>query len=316
LAQPKFIKRKINMCDHKTIEKITEINNQELFKCKLCGIIFQKESARTAKENIYDEYYKEETGGRFNPLVEVLVKTFRLLRAIKIYMARPRAKSMLDIGCGRGYTLYFLKKYFHYREIIGTQISKPALEFARKKLGLTIHGKDLLDINFPKNKFDIITIYHVLEHVREPERYIKTIYGLLNRDGILILEVPNYCSWTRIITGKYWLAYDPSHHLYFFTPDYIKEKLVQYGFKIKKHRSFSLEYSTFTSVQSLVSYLTKTEHLFFSWLQNGGFKIIYFWHLLLFVIVTPLSLAVNLFLFFSTYCENIFIVAEKKVESN
>lgn len=138
---------------------------------------------------------------------------------------------------------------------------------------MKIYEKDLLEINFGNNKFDIISIWHVLEHVQKPEEYIKKIYSLLKNNGKLLIEVPNFNAWTRKLTGKYWLGLDLEYHLYFFTPESLSTLLKKYGFKIDFVRTFSLEYSTFTSVQSLISWITKTDHFFSSIFKKKAVKV-------------------------------------------
>jgi 2-polyprenyl-3-methyl-5-hydroxy-6-metoxy-1,4-benzoquinol methylase len=297
-------------CPHEKCEIVSEIKGIEICKCHSCDLIFTvKENYPDSKE-AYENYYKKETGGRFNFGVEYVIKAFRLIRAGKIFLAKPSAKSILDIGSGRGWTLYNLKKYFRYETAVGTQISAPAYEFSKEKLKLEIYNQDLLDIDFRKN-FEVITLWHVLEHVSEPEAYLKKIHGLLNNRGLLIIEVPNFNSWTRMLTKDHWLAWDLKHHLTFFTISSLTGLLSKYNFKIKKIRTFSLEYSAFTSAQSIINFITNSDNYFFQWLQAGNFNSKIIWHLLLFVFLLPVCLLINLALFFSKNGEIINIIAEK-----
>ncbi|MCX5679174.1 MAG: hypothetical protein NTZ95_00625, partial [Candidatus Omnitrophica bacterium] len=147
-----------------------------------------------------------------------------------------------------------------------------------------------------------------------PELYIDRIRDILKEEGKLIIEVPNFDSWTKRITGKYWLGLDIDYHIYFFTPESISRLLEKHHFKVKTVRTFSLEYSTFISAQSLVSWITKTDHLFFGSLQSedpGRMPLV---HLFLFILLTPFCFLVNLFLYFSKKGEVIFTVAEKDVQ--
>jgi 2-polyprenyl-3-methyl-5-hydroxy-6-metoxy-1,4-benzoquinol methylase len=207
--------------------------------------------------------------------------------------------------------LYYLKKYFKYTRAIGTQISEPALNFSREQLGLEIYGDDLLNINFNNQRFDLITIFHVLEHVKDPENYIKKIHDLLNKNGRLIIEVPNFNSWTRKLTGQYWLALDLDYHLTFFTPRSLRQLLKKYGFKIKSVRTFSLEYSAFTSTQSLISFITGSNHKFYRFIQNKRFSPYVIFHIFLFLLLFPVGLLINLLLYFSKRGESLIIIAEK-----
>ena len=223
-------------------------------KCCECNTVFLSHfQVNDDPKVLYEDYYRNETGGRFNFGVEYVIRIFRFIRAIRIFTIMPWAKSILDIGSGRGFTLYYLKKYFGYNKVIGTQLSKNALEFSRKKLGLDIYDKDLLELKLDEKSFDIVTMWHVLEHVKDPERYIEKIYDLLGNKGKLVIEVPNLDSWTAGFTGRYWLGLDMKYHRTFFTASSLSSLLERNNFKIKQIHTFSLEYSTFISVQSIVN---------------------------------------------------------------
>ena len=304
------------ICQNENVEIILEPKAHKLYRCLDCGLIFacqdkQKESSIILNQtDVYSNYYKEDTGGRFSNIVEFIVKVFRFMRAYEIHTLDTKAKSILDIGSGRGWILYFLKKYFKYDRAVGTQIATNAFKFSKEKLKLEIYNKDLLELSLEK-KFDIVSILHVLEHVEKPEEYIKKIYELLGEGGILFIEVPNYNAWARKLTGKHWLALDLKHHLFFFTPKSLTTLLNKYNFKIKKLETFSLEYSTFTSTQSVVNWITDSDSYFFKWLQTRECNPKIIWHAFLFTLFFLPCFIVNLILYFSKSGEVITITAQK-----
>jgi SAM-dependent methyltransferase len=298
-------------CGHEKYKTISEVDKIKISQCQDCDFIFTARENYSDSRTVYDSYYREKTGERFNFGIEYIVRAFRFSRALRIKFAAPGAKNILDIGSGRGWTLYYLKKYFGCKTAIGTQISIPAYQFSRGKLKLEIYNQDLLDINF-SDKFDVIGLWHVLEHVPNPEAYVEKIYKLLNNKGILIIEVPNYNSWARKLTQSYWLAWDLKHHLTFFTAPSLSRLLGKYNFKIKKIRTFSLEYSAFTSAQSLTNWLTNSHDYFFKFLQGGSFDPRIILHITLFIFLFPVCFLINLILFFSKSGEVINITAQKK----
>ena len=300
------------ICKNENSRIILETRSHNLFECLSCGLInaVKKEEKNIKPEEIYINYYKKEKVNRFGGLMEFIVKIFRFIRACRIFILKPKAKSILDIGSGRGWMLYFLKNYFGYGRTAGTQISENAYNFSKEKLKLEIYNKDLLELSLG-DKFDVITMWHILEHVEKPEEYIQRIYELLDNDGLLFIEVPNFNSWARVLTGKYWLALDLKHHLTFFTYSSLTNLLKKYNFKIKKIRTFSLEYSTFTSTQSIVNLITKSDSYFFEWLQNKNFNLKIIWHIFLFILLFLPCLIINLFLYFSKNGEVLTIIAQK-----
>ncbi|MEK7081173.1 MAG: class I SAM-dependent methyltransferase [Patescibacteria group bacterium] len=300
------------ICQNKNSEIVLEAKGYKLCKCLSCKIIFvhRDEQKLLNSKEVYDNYYQKENASRFGIAIEWIVKAFRFMRACKIFILRPKAKSILDIGSGRGWMLYFMKKYFGYETTAGTQIAENAYRFSKEKLKLEIYDKDLLELSLGQ-KFDVITLWHVLEHVQNPEKYVKRIYELLNAKGLLLIEVPNFNSWTRKLTQKHWLALDLKHHLTFFTPSSLTSLLEKYNLKTKKIRTFSLEYSTFTSVQSIVNFITDSDSYFFEWLQNRNFNLKIIWHIFLFAILFLPCLLINFFLYFSKSGEVITLIAQK-----
>jgi SAM-dependent methyltransferase len=298
------------ICRHEKYEVVMRVPGVDLRRCQICGMIGVSQEVRGVGREIYQNYYREDTGGRFGAGVEGVVKVFRFGRALKIFFSKPAGRSILDIGSGRGWTLYFLRKYFRYETAVGTQISLPAYRFSREKLGLEIYNQDFLEINFHRT-FDVISLWHVLEHVDRPEEYVEKISRLLFGGGRLFVEVPNFDAWSRRLARKYWLGLDLEHHLTFFTPATLSALLVKYGFKIQKIRTFSLEYSTFTSTQSLVNFISGSQDCFFRWLGGEKFGPEIYFHALLFGLLSPVCFLVNLILYFSAQGEVITIIAQK-----
>jgi SAM-dependent methyltransferase len=302
------------ICDHTDREQAMKLDPTILWKCRTCGLIFNEKFRENIDlKKLYSSYYfKNEAVGRFGRWIECVVRAFRFFRAFKMFTIKPDARTILDIGSGRGFMLHYLKNFYGYTRTAGTQISRSAFEFSRDRLRLEMYDRDLLELRFENNAFDIVTLWHVLEHVMEPEKYVECIRDLLKPDGRLVIEVPNFNSWTRVLTGKYWLGLDPEHHIYFFTPDSLSNLLSKYGFKTRIVHTFSLEYSTFISVQSIVSRLTKTDHIVFRSLQLKRFNWKLLPHFLLFAILTPFCFIINLATYFSKNGEILLVVAQER----
>ncbi|MFA6610658.1 MAG: class I SAM-dependent methyltransferase [Candidatus Omnitrophota bacterium] len=305
-----------SICSHTNSKEIGWFGTVRLYECGECGVVFSERCREDLDSaSVYEKYYKNESAGRFGFGLEYVVRLFRFFRAFKIFTVSPGAKKILDIGSGRGFTLYYLKKIYGFTRTAGTQISRNAFEFSKNKLGLEIYDKDLLELPLDNGAFDVITIWHVLEHVNKPEQYIEKISSLLGGRGKLIIEVPNYDSWSRHLTAKYWLSYDLKHHIFFFTPGSLSAMLEKHGFSIKHTQTFSLEYSAFTSAQSLVNFITGSDNLFFRALQTGKLNLLTVMHAALLLLLMPVCLLINLFMYFSKHGEVLFIVAEKNLKA-
>lgn len=300
-------------CRHYLKIKISQYGNISIFQCRDCKLAFSSNLQKKINPNkLYKNYYKNEIlTGRFKYGLENVIKLFRFFRAFKILTISPKTKKIIDIGSGRGYMLYFLKKYYRYTLTIGTQLDQKAYLFSKKNLKLNIFQKDFLGIPFKNETFDIVTMFHVLEHLQQPEQYLKKIYRVLNRRGKIVIEVPNYNSWTRLLTKQFWLGLDLKYHLNFFTASSLTKMLNRYHFKVLNIHTFSLEYSAFISAQSILSLITNSNQLIFYWLEGRKFSLNLIFHIPLFVLLFPICLIINLILFFSERGEVLLIIAQK-----
>jgi len=344
-------------CTHPSPQLQHTYHRTRLYYCPACHLTYSSRKAPTFNsQKLYRHYYHNQVKpGRFRFGLELVIKAFRLFRALKIYTivnlpqlisslsskdftkggaarGTPKkgplvgvlggkaatgpwnsvTKTILDIGSGRGYQLYYLKKYFGYTRAVGTQLDPAAYHFSKHHLDLEIYPKDLLKLRLKPKSFHIISLWHVLEHLEHPEKYFNKIRSLLTPGGTLIIEVPNLNSWTSRLTNGYWLGLDLKYHLYFFTTDSLTRLLTKYHFKIRSFHTFSLEYSTFISVSSLVSRLTHTDHLIFAWVQGKRIPTsTLITHLTLFVLLTPICFLINLALYYSNRGEVLLITATK-----
>lgn len=310
--------RNMQKCNHSNSRLLYVINDYSIIECGICG--FRKTQPIPAPEEIEEIYNKKfyfgDKSRRFGTISELLVKFFRFLRAFEIFILyKPRR--ILDVGCGRGLMLYYLKRYFKASDLIGTQFYDPAIKYAKEKLGLEVKKGELGDIFHGIEKdFDIICFWHVLEHIDDVDLYISLSYQLLKKDGKLLIEVPNSESFSKKLTGSSWMGWDVPNHLTHFTPDSLTKLLSKHGFTIIKKRYFSIEYSTFFTVQSVMNKIFGKQNVFFNLFRIGNVKprcsLEAVVHILLAIILAPFSLFVNFILYNTEYGEVVHYVARKQ----
>jgi len=138
---------------------------------------------------------------------------------------------ILDVGCGNGVHLWFLKKLGW--ETHGLDISPQACQIAQS-LGINVFCGELPQANFPFQYFDIIRMNHVLEHLHSPDMYLKEIRRILKVDGICLIRVPNIRSLKYLIFKRYWFGLDVPRHLYSFSPTTLKAFFDKSGFQMKE----------------------------------------------------------------------------------
>ncbi|MHC4183674.1 MAG: class I SAM-dependent methyltransferase [Planctomycetota bacterium] len=139
---------------------------------------------------------------------------------------------ILDIGCGNGRYLSSLKKQGW--QTYGIEQNPKSSKYARDELHLTVKTGDLLDCEYQDKFFDVITMWHSLEHLYEPIPTLKKVKRILKDDGLLVIAVPNIGSFDAKVFKEYWYQLELPIHLIAFTPDSITKMLDSAEFKIKK----------------------------------------------------------------------------------
>lgn len=141
-------------------------------------------------------------------------------------------KELLDVGCGNGHFLAAAKEKGW--NINGVELDPETAARAANLTGLTI-ASSLTEVASDKH-FQVITLWHVLEHVYEIDEYFQFFKSRLAKDGKLLLALPNPASFDASYFEEYWAAYDVPRHIYHFTPATITALAAKYGFKLKKSR--------------------------------------------------------------------------------
>ena len=138
-------------------------------------------------------------------------------------------KKILDIGCGTGDFLNVCKKNNY--KVFGVEPNENANKIASNKIG----GKLVKNLNeILESQFDIITLWHVLEHVPNLEEYISQIKKLLKPSGYLIIAVPNFKSFDADYYKQYWAAFDVPRHLWHFSKKSIQVLFSKQQIKVIK----------------------------------------------------------------------------------
>jgi 2-polyprenyl-3-methyl-5-hydroxy-6-metoxy-1,4-benzoquinol methylase len=197
-----------------------------LLKCAGCGF---RMTGSVPDASAIGRYYQSEkyvshsnTREGFTNRVYHLVRTIMLERKRKLVEKSSGlpSGSLLDIGAGTGYFLQFmLKKGW---KITGTEKSDDARKFAAEKWGIQLLPEDGL-WSLPESSFDVITLWHVMEHLHDLERYWEKLTRLIKPSGCLIIALPNPDSADAVYYGDHWAAWDVPRHLWHFSPQNIMQ---------------------------------------------------------------------------------------------
>ncbi|MGO4912413.1 class I SAM-dependent methyltransferase [Leeuwenhoekiella sp. W20_SRS_FM14] len=154
------------------------------------------------------------------------VKSFMLKQKLKHISKFKSVGSLLDIGAGTGDFLIEAKK--RGWEVTGVEPSLVARKNAlNKKLRLLENTFQLTT-----RKFDVITMWHVLEHVPHLQEQINWLEKHLSEDGILVIAVPNFNSDDAKKYGKFWAAWDVPRHIHHFSRKSITTLFSNFGFEL------------------------------------------------------------------------------------
>lgn len=147
-------------------------------------------------------------------------------------------KTLLDIGCGTG---DFLKKAkVNGWAVYGIEPNNNARTIANAKADNRV-AKTIRLSSFESNYFDIITLWHVFEHLPDLNDQIKMIKKFLKSNGTLIVAVPNYKSFDARYYDKYWAAYDVPRHLWHFSKNSIRRLFSDYNFEVVQTKAMRFD---------------------------------------------------------------------------
>lgn len=154
----------------------------------------------------------------------------RMFRGFPVLFNKP--KTLLDIGCGDGSFLYQIKQM--PCKSYGFEISSRAVAIAHGAGLDVMEGTiDKLTEVFSNQRFDVIRIVDVLEHTTTPGKVIRHIHDLLNKNGEVIVSVPNFRAFSKRLFGKYWPVLHLPFHRFHFDYSVLKNVLEKNGFTVK-----------------------------------------------------------------------------------
>jgi len=233
------------------------VYGKDISVCGKCGLVFtdpQPEPVELLKrygEGYYAHWISDRQRKAREKLWERRVKVVRKIRG---------SGKLLDVGCGEGLFLHTAQK--HGYEVSGIEISEYAAKYARDKFGLEVRNTSLLESGFADNTFDIITLWHVLEHLPSPGKELEKARRLLKPGGCLIAAVPNVDdllgqAFYKALKGKYFEIYSTDSkepHLYHFSTTTLRRLLENSGFEIRKITADFAQVDPYMRIVEYVSY--------------------------------------------------------------
>lgn len=199
-----------------------EIFSETVVRCSDCEFIYTNpRPTLAALERYYTENYALEGKPIPRSLEEFLSESnkeiwFSKDRDLNLVLETKSAGRLLDVGCASGTLLWLARQ--KGLSVQGVEVGRHSAEFVRNVLGIDVFSGQLEDAHFPDCAFDVVTMFHVLEHVPDPRRVVREVRRILAPGGAFISVVPNYSSWSSARFGTEWIWLQPQNHYSHFTP--------------------------------------------------------------------------------------------------
>ncbi|MDD4777004.1 MAG: class I SAM-dependent methyltransferase [Fermentimonas sp.] len=232
----------------KVFDAVDHFSTKEIFPicdCLSCGFRFTN---KFPSEDEIGRYYdspdyishSDSKKGLINQLYHFFRKRMlkKKVNLVSKSVSESQSIRLLDIGCGTGYFLNSAKEIGH--KVSGIEKDNKAREFAVFNFGLDVKSEEEL-WEIENESFEVITLWHVLEHMQSLNEVVSKIYNILSPDGILILALPNHHSYDAKKYKEFWAAYDVPRHLWHFTPYTVEKLLSKHKFKIVKQKTMPLD---------------------------------------------------------------------------
>jgi len=228
-------------------------------QCCACAHIFSIVRQDIDFEQLYSsgKYTISDTRGT---LFDRILSNDDRLIFLQLYQLGIAPEKLLDFGCGKGQFLHRAAKQGW--EVKGIETAKKRAEFGITEYGLDISTREYEAGRVEDGPFDVITLFHVLEHLPAPKELLRELVdNNLAQNGYLVIEVPLLESLQSRVAGKRWMHLDPPLHLSHFSQKVLLELLGDLGLEAKKYGYLSLHLGILGMVQSIMNLFGYSKNL-------------------------------------------------------
>jgi 2-polyprenyl-3-methyl-5-hydroxy-6-metoxy-1,4-benzoquinol methylase len=226
-------------------------------ECSNCNLARTSPSLNdTQLSPYYDNSYYGSSDKKFNAFIELWTVwsnnrlANKILKMTNISTINEKENlRVLDIGCGRGNLL----KAFRRRKCDCFGVERDDFPSNSPSSDITIIKEDFLNIDFDENSFDIIIIWHVLEHLTDPVSTLNKARKILKPMGNLVIAVPNIGSLQSKLFGKHWFHLDLPRHTFHFNKEALTNMLETSNLTINWTKTGGIDQSLFGFIQSAIN---------------------------------------------------------------
>lgn len=261
--------------DCEAVFQVTD-NNQgvpgkwRILVCAECGLgVLDPMPGNPEIASYYLDNFYASDGRRFNPSVEKFRGIVAGLRGKALRRLMPKGGKLLDFGAGSGhFGSAMAKAGWNVTSIdLATHVND------QEGVHFTMLG-DRTYLDFPDASFDAVTLWYVIEHLRNPRLVLKDLKRVLKPGGILLLAQQNFESYQSRFFKECWLILDPPRHLYQFSPKNLIHLIEQEGFHSMDVKNASLEMGPFTILQSSLNLILGNRNYLFRFLKHRNLRFV------------------------------------------
>jgi SAM-dependent methyltransferase len=238
-------------------------NGYPIVRCDQCRLVFTDDRQAPPPGQLYPAFDQSKSLGVRG--VRTALSVFLRQREAVVRAVAPQGR-VLDFGCGAGAFARWMSE--HGYEAVGLEPFSLGAEERAENLRLVAQP---LEAAAPSlGQFDVITLWHVLEHLREPVPTLRALAGLLAPGGSFIISVPNFDSWQSKLFGGSWFHLDPPRHLLHFEPATLEECLSRAGLSRDRAWPFFPEYGTSGWLQSALNKVLPHKNFIYELAKDRG----------------------------------------------
>jgi len=226
-------------CDAYRVLRMETVAEYSIMRCAHCGLVFSapRPNAEELDHFYGSEYFQRSHSsgyGYADYSSSADSNAHRMWKPFLNYIGLPAQPTLrlLDVGCGTGGFLVEAKTAGWNGT--GVELSQYAVDVACKELGLQVFRSDIFASNLKPGSFDVVTMWHVLEHLIDPLESLRRAHELLTDNGVLFVELPNWDSAGRLFKGAHWKQLKPPEHINFFNTASITFAAQQAGFTVQR----------------------------------------------------------------------------------
>lgn len=236
----------------------------DIVACAECGNgVLSPFPAPSEIEAFYRDVFYTGDGKRFRGWMEKLRAAMASLRGLYLNRLCPTRGTLMDFGSGAGH--FAAVQMRNGWKVFSVD---PYSTASNQPHSAQLVG-DSFKLTYPDHFFDAITLWYVIEHLRNPHAALAEFQRVLKPGGILILAQQDFASLQAAFFKENWLFLDPPRHLWQFTSDGVVRLAAAHGFTLVKKSWANLEMSPFCMLQSALNMLVGNENDLFRFLKNA-----------------------------------------------